>query len=260
MNPPQKAKTTNLSSKQYMKRLLLLSFLPVLLGVSCSVKEDRSECPALLHVSLERIPSVLRDVPLRLEVDAADGKFRWQADVLAEDGPVCLHVPRGPLRIDAVWESGSPSGVKAVLPPSGSEADSLFAYRALLDCRGESLADTVYLHKQWCRLTLRLLHAQMWENYQFEIIGNWNGFRLDTLEPLAGPLRIQPRKVWEDCYEARILRLASYPLGRMMREAGFSWTEEDLRDVILTLDPTRAVLEVEIAPWDESHPIGEITI
>lgn len=261
-----------------MKRLLLLTLLPFLAGVSCSVKEDRSECPALLIVSLDRIPSALRDVPIRLEV-AAGETLRWQADVMAGDGSVTLHVPRGPIRIDAVWEAGSPSGVKAILPPSGSEADSLFAYRAFLECRSESVADTVFLHKQWCRLSLRLLNAQMWENYHFEITGNWNGLRLDPLEPIPGPLRIQPRRVWEDRYEARILRqgddslqlevfgsdsgpkaVASYPLGRMMREAGFSWQDEDLKDVNLTLDPTRAVLEVEIAPWDESRPIGDITI
>ena len=264
-----------------MKRLPLTILFPVLLlaGASCSVKEDRDVCPAQLVVCLDRVPTPLRDSPLRLEIRSEDRAVHWRSDVLPADGPVCLRVPRGNVRIDAVWDSESLPSAKSVFQTSGTEADSLFAYASNISCFSESVSDTVYLHKQWCNLTLKLLHPEIWEGYHMEICGRWNGLDLETMTPIPGQMRIQPKRVSMDTYQARILRqgddglnmqifdgdkgpdpVASIPLGEMMRMNGYDWTDEDLPDVTLTIDPTQATIEVDIAPWDESTPFGEITI
>ena len=260
-----------------MQRLLLL-LLSLAALLSCSVKEDRSACPCLLVVSLDRIPGILREEALQLEVLSGDGRICWQDPLRADQGPLRVQVPRGHVRIGAAWDALG-TRAKAVLTPSGSEADSLFAYSAVVPCQAETVTDTVWLHKQWCTLHIQLLSPDAWVLYRMEIQGRWNGLALDDLSPIPGELTVEPRLLRPGLYEGRIPRqgddglrlkifdpdrgpeaVCDYPLGELMRRSGYDWTEPDLRDLTVTLDPTQAEITVEIAPWDTGNPFGDITI
>ena len=102
--------------------------------VSCSVKEDRGDCPCYLTVDAERAVSV-------------DGWFGARSLFNVNGGFVDRQVPRG--IVDIVASHGRFS------VPEGQQMDSLFARRISVDTDGESAYARVTLCKNFARIGLQ---------------------------------------------------------------------------------------------------------
>ena len=117
-----------------MRRWILIGLLGLGALASCSVKEDRSDCPCWLTVEADKAISLSAWFGSHQILDNHPG------------GLVEHTVPRGLVEIVA-----SHGEFKVM---EGHQMDSLFAQRALVDTDGETAGYTVHLHKT----TLYALH------------------------------------------------------------------------------------------------------
>lgn len=259
---------------------------------SCSIKEDRRECPCYLTVVLDRIPykMTMKNAGLWENLVHPDAGLFYQETISPSDYPapdwLIIPTPRGYVShaaaIGRVHYRPDATGTVLTLP-KGYEADSLYAHSARVDCREELARDTVELHKQWCTLTIKLKGTEVWKPYSFEVRGSWNSLSLYDLSAVEGEFAVAPRQLAIDRYEVRIPRqgdnslmlvlyennpdgtrgdkvVYDYPIGRLIYAAGYDWFTKDLDDATITVDYAVGVVEATINPWDNGQDFGDIEI
>ena len=123
----------------------------VMVAVSCSVKEDRGDCPCYLELDCSELDRAFVDV------EGVAERFSF-GDLIRAEEYGSLHeyqVPRGELRLIIngiigkmiVWDS-------RFLPWEGQQMDSLFARSVLLDTRCDGVREVLRLNKQFATVTL----------------------------------------------------------------------------------------------------------
>lgn len=235
--------------------------------MSCSVKELRTECPCIVALDLSDCQRYQGTVHL--------GAWTAQRNVLQTDvdRDSCtslfeMSVPRGMLLYSVtVGEDGSATKGQELRVPPGGQCPRLFACAAAISADGESVTDTVTLHKQFSRVTARLAGRPAPDDsgISISVSSGWNGLSLETLSPLAGELHFCPERGTDGSWSFDLLRQGdnsvsigiwidgkledSFPLGRALADTGFDWTSEDLDDIRLGIDCARAEIAVEIDDW-----------
>lgn len=280
-------------SRVFSRWALVLTGVAAITGLagSCTVKEDRTNCPCFLYIDLHKLPEKMRmpNSGLWLDVVAHTGSVVKMETISPSDysAPdwVIVSVPKGNTLVSAangrVHMKPALDG-RSITLPEGYEADSLYMHSDIVDCTGESARDTVRLHKQWCTLSLVLESPDALRHYDFEIQGSWSGISTADLSAIEGKFRTQPRRLTPERFEVRIprqgdnsliLRLYSenqdgtrgdeeyaYEVGKAIYRAGYDWFRRDLDDVTVKIDVARCDMEVRILPWDPGQNFGDIVI
>lgn len=250
----------------------------LLVVASCSVKEDRRDCPCWLDYHFQECSrqaitvSAWNDGQIFTEpVDIRDYPEFYERTV--PKGYVTTTVHSGRTRMAVRRDS--------LVIAQGYDCDSIFTHHNLVDCRYEFAHDTVRLHKQYSTVHLKM-EKDTPGPYPFRLVvrGNVCGLNYLTNEPLLGVFRL-PLVEKSDCYyEFRIPRQADDSLvmdiyrgdelietlefGRtiaeyMAKEGTFNWNSLDLGDIYIGVDYARTRVTVQIEPWD-SEEIPEIVI
>ena len=145
---------------------------------SCSVKEDRTQCPCLLTVDCRRIPAGAGAL-----VQVAPGGARGRLAALpARRKELSFRVRRDWQELSCLFGIARPGQAleaRAVVLEPGDEMDSLYACHQVIDCRGESARGILRPRKQWCTLSLSLQNG---EAAAIGLTGAWNGCSLPGLE------------------------------------------------------------------------------
>ena len=143
--------------------------------VSCSVKEDRGDCPCWLTVEADNTVSV-------------NGWFGTRSLFKVNGGFIDKKVPRG--LVDVVANIGSFSA------PEGQQMDSLFARRIPVDTDGESAFARVTLCKNFATIELDFKDEDDGRTvYDLLATGTVSGADARTLEPVKGPFSCVPEPV-----------------------------------------------------------------
>ena len=242
--------------------------IPVLAGIlmlvslpGCSVWEDRDLCPAQLLLQLPP-----RDGPLVLVLETVQGN---RADTLAAGDTVYRAiVPRGPLQVKAACppEGFSPSSGTLWIPEGNACPETLLGLQSY-DLEGESLCDSVRLHKHFCRLDIRIVCRTGAFPYSFAVSGEVAGLAADGA-PVPGVFRCRVRpgpdgtcqvclpRQSDDSLILEILSedgpLRSFALGEFLAEAGYDWTAEDLEDAAVEVDYSRTFLTLRTEGWEKT--------
>ena len=243
----------------------------LLVLASCSVKEDRHECPCLLTIILERVPERI--------MNRADGlwiNISTEGKGTALDSPVTGSDYSGPEWLGADVDKGLVSVIcsnsKALAVPYGSECDSIYAHYKTVRCFEDNARDTVLLRKQWCTATIILKNAYPEEKYLFEIHGNWAGISQSGLEPVPGRFYSVPRRIDTDKFQIRLPRqgddsmvmslnsVYEYSLGKLIAGSGYDWKAQNLDDIRILIDYASAEIAVSVSPWDGGPDFGDIEI
>ena len=254
-----------------MKRIsiILVAIFPML--CSCSVKEERDECPCWLQIDLSTCSHYADKVSLK---GWTDDRSVFGVQIVQEDftPPHEEEVPRSMIHYSAAsgLDASLNSGM-AVTIREGEQSDRLYAYRVDVPAYGESAYDKVSLHKQYAVVAIRI--DDSYNDYSVVVKSNWNGIDLTTLGPTEGPFRYSPEKtedkIWyfrlprqgDDCLVMEITTQSGYTypyeLGRLIRESGYDWNAEDLDDIILGVDYFARGISVEIVPWEEGLSYDE---
>ena len=251
--------------------ILLLAGLALL--CSCSIKEDRRECPCYLElVPDERMEACPQG---RLMVSVFEGErteFRtvFTPRQVDESDYGDISLKRGYVDVNALWGvfHGVVRGFNYMLP-EGSQMDSLYAStRRGVDATGETAKASIFDAKQFCTIVIKLLPEG--EESPFELLfrGNVAGLDLRTLRPAHGVFRSSAQKQGPSLFSLRVPRqddaslmldflqddktVFSFELGRCILEMGYDWTAESLEDIELEIDYAHASISVIVGGWEMS--------
>lgn len=240
---------------------------------SCSVLEDREECPCRIMLfsdmcGAETSLTMWRRTDVMLAVSA-----------LADDSGKILEsdVRRGLNRVCAVCDRSMGNvGEESFIVPPGCQCDSVYACTAQIDCRGDIAVDTVTMHKQFASLRIHFADPEfVRERYRILVLSNSCGFSIPYLTPVEGEFGYEifmdddavghcrlPRQA-DDMLRIVLRRkedsVAEYCfyVGKAMADAGYNWGEEDLRDMDVWLNYSNQDASVTVADW-ETEDLGNI--
>lgn len=245
----------------------LLAALLLLAGASCSVKEDRTDCPCYLHVTFADT-----------EEDGAAELLGWRSEALFREKvriPDCRPewvrpIGKGILAFSACKGMGKaiPEGHRIGIP-LGSQADSLYAFHEEVDARGDDAAVRVTFRKQFATIFLDIRkEASVVQACRFTVEGNTCGFDRLDFSPLPGLFRCEPvPESGKAVVTFRVPRQSddsltvticpeeepalTFPLGEYIRQLGYSWKTEELQDIYVSVDLAHGLTEVQVADWEE---------
>ena len=264
----------------------VLLWLSGFCAFSCSVREDRSDCPCSLTLDLRELSaSVPEDAfPVRwqlLQGDWSDSGLLSEDDCTA--GLFHVVVPRGGAQVYAVTgDEGMFDHGLEIAPGHGCPPVRLWT--AAVDARGETATAVVCLHKAYCRLTIHMHGAPAPRPYRLILEGNVCGWDASGY-PLPGSFRCSPEPIPEQDYAVNLPRqtddslllhicagdasnapggaettpLRTFALGHIIASAGYDWTAPDLPDLSLELDFAASSLSLRSDRWTRTLPF-EITL
>ena len=215
--------------------------------VSCSVKEDRGDCPCYLTVDAERTVSV-------------DGWFGTTSLFNVNGGFVDRQVPRG--IVDIVASHGRFS------IPEGQQMDSLFARRIPVDTDGESAYARVTLCKNFATIELDFKDEDDGRtDYDLLATGTISGVDARSLNPEEGSFSVVPEPNTDGRgYAFRVPRqkdetlklllskdgniVETIDLGYLVAKTGFDWKAESLGDIAILCDLPAHTFTITVKDWD----------
>ena len=240
-----------------MRRKVLIGLLGLVALVSCSVKEDRSDCPCWLTV----------EAPKAISLNAWFGSHQILDN--HRGGFVDHTVPRGIVEIIASYGKFAAE--------EGHQMDSLFAQRALVNTDGETAGHTVRLNKNFTTVELDFKDEDDGLTvYDLLAIGTVSGVDERTLEPVEGIFRHVPDPVEDGrgyafrvprqkdnslaltlSYDGNVVEVID--LGYLIARSGFDWKSESLGDVSILCDLPAHTFTITVKEW-EGPVIFDITI
>ena len=234
---------------------------------SCSVKEDRSDCPCYLEVDLS-------------QTDAAYVRLNaWcgMASVFSESVPRSrrddfheYRVPRGQVLLSAYRETpGLFLNGNVLAITEGSQMDSLFACTTRVDTDAEVVHETIRLQKNFTTVSVIFEDEADGRpaDCRMEVYGTVAGVNARTLMPMSGRFFCIAGKADEGGYAFRLPRqmdaelsavlyspdgglMDIYHLGDLIQKAGFDWSRESLGDIEIRVDKPEAGFTITVKEWD----------
>ena len=132
---------------------------------------------------------------------------------------------------------------------------------------GEEAGGKVVMHKDYCRIGIRMLSVSEDYPFRLSVEGNVGGIGTDR-SPLQGRFSYSfvslddgigcvnvPRQ-YDDSLVLlvkdgnRVLR--EFALGEYIAESGYDWAAEDLEDIEVSIDYAHSLIIVDVAGWSEA--------
>ena len=247
--------------------------LAAALCAGCSVKEDRTPCPCWLDIDVSLCGRQGETVSLKGwntekpvfggSLHVADWPDGWE-----------VTVPKGVIRYTAL--SGVDRCVLSgqdIVIPEGEQCDRLWAYHASVICEGEEARDRVVPHKQYAAVTMKLTSEP--DGFLEAVVSSASaGMSLEDLSPAAGTFRYRtaqdpdglfvfrlPRQA-DNTLELELLRdgtlYETFALGDLISRTGYDWAAQDLDDIWLGVDFSKAEITITVEGWEEgfTYDIG----
>ena len=237
--------------------------VPLLLLSSCSIKENRAECPCALTLELTGLP-------VRPVVLGVAGEGFSLTEVIHADTVLVVPVPKGDLAVSAVGGALAEGDGSVRIPP-GEEAPPLYLFHADVSTAAEQVVLPITLHKQFCTLEL-LFKGPPGYGPPFEVAveGFYGGWQPDG-SPLTGGysrrllpgsdgravLRL-PRQgddslLMHIVFSDQIVR--TFALGSYIAASGFDWSAPDLEDLTLHVGISLTSVTVSTDLWSRTEDI-----
>lgn len=267
--------------------------LPVWLALSlmicsCSVKEDRHDCPCFVHLVLDEfIRAGFRDASLSF--DSGGNIFRDDVELVKYSGcPYEIALPRSETCMSVV--SGSDGFVmedNVLSVPYGQESGPLWLFHDRLDCSGDEEYVRAVPFKQYCCLTVIVSGLPPDEEYDcsMTVRADCCGIGLLDAGPVEGKYCATVRKTARNTFSVRIPRQSgnslfldilpggngpsahrggqtawTFDLGQEFSGSGYDWTKQSLDDVSAVVDCSRAEVSVSVEEWEFDDSFGNMEI
>ena len=242
---------------------LLRILVSLLLLCSCSIKENRAECPCALTLEL----SGLQVSPVVLGVAGAG--FSW-TEVIHADTVLVVPVPQGDVTVSAVGGALA-EGDGSVRIPEGEEAPPLFLFHADVSTVAERVVLPVQLHKQYCTLEL-IFQGPPGYGPPFEVTveGFYSGWRPDG-SPASGAFSRRRLPASDGRADLRLPRqgddsllmhivfsdqvVRTFALGSYIAASGYDWAASDLEDLTLNVDISVTSVTLSTDLWSRTEDI-----
>lgn len=259
-----------------MRKILLILSLSVSVLASCSIKEDRHDCPCLLSLDFSPVPESARTGRLLLSV-TSDGGFALSDTLDLTAGDIHeIRVPRSGVRVNLWSEDASGFIVdEGLVIPLGDDCPPVWMFSSFVDTDCETCTEQVNLRKNYCRLTV-VTDDDDGGSFPFAlgVYGNVDGY--DALgsprngefchyltgqpDGVGGVSRIisLPRQTDSSLQldvSADAETLKTFALGNYIRQSGYDWTEPDLKDIVVRIDYANTGIVISVGAWEYSHDV-----
>ena len=258
-----------------MQPLLVLLCFSLL---SCSVKEDRGECPVYININFDE---VIRKDLFRKSLVCVQSSSAFSSDNLElldyEGIGYDVSASRGVVRLSAAFGHQACSfRSDTLLVQEGAEIGKLFVWSDVEMCEDDLYCVSARPHKQYCTMNVIVCGEFPWQEAEFDmrLKANCNSFRMFDMEPLEGNYTALLERRNASGYEIRLPRqkvsdviiellekngsglytdsdlIGVVDVGRELAAKGYDWDKEDLDDVYVTVDFTRCSANIDIVPWN----------
>lgn len=248
-----------------MRKIMILAFVALLVP-GCSVKEDRSACPAWLQVSLSAKSIALAgECPVSVSAVHGEGIDTLTLTSLSPEGWV--KVGRSRLRVDALLRNGA-----GLTVPWGSECDSLWAYSKTISLHSDEGRLEVTLHKRFATVWFAFDSEPDYAHSRLTLRSDIAGTDITRMNPVQGEFRCLlkpsggklsvrlPAQRSDSSLELECTALDgggllwNWDLGSALRNAGYDWNAEDLADIRVRVTLMPLSISVETIPWNDGNP------
>jgi len=233
-------------------------------SVGCSVLEDRLLCPCALTLSFEKVNYAdFEDVDVA--VTSVDNfLFNKTINLYDYADGLVINVPKAEVKVNVVScrdEAEKYLNSGAMKIPYGSQCPQVYMYGNTLDTRCETLADTVCLHRNFCRISIEIVSTDFTDgSTMIGLEGTVDGYSADG-SISEGPFLAEtiisrqcsflvPRQK-DDSLMMKIRQgsvlLRIFPIGEYIVQSGYEWSMEDLEDVSIILNYAAMTLNVSVA-------------
>lgn len=241
---------------------------------SCTVLEDRGPCPCHLNIYLGN--SAEHTDKLSVSGWSTDSKRLFYDKINPAEFPdyYTKKVQKGYITVSAFC--GNVTTVlknDMLLIPSGKQGDRIWAYSGdPVNAEGETAEDHIVLHKQYADIHIRINDLQEREEVLvLRAIGNTEGISVLSLRPEKGRFSCFVEKNGDGHWILTVPRQydsslklelllngllkRTVPIGELIKNSGYSWSEEDLADIYISISPfNKSNIEISIKGWDiETH-------
>ena len=250
--------------------------LCAILLLSCSVKEDRTECPCFLTLDLGGIgtAALMQQGLDSLVVGVVAGTdFYEEAGLALRDNvqEYNLAVPKEQVDVMVacgVGRGGLSTGGFTI--PEGDECPAVYLFTDSFMADEGELRRTVSLHKHYCVLSvsMKTSYNTNARPYRIHLEGNVSGCSMDGSpaegffscfsSPSSGGLchlnipRQRDGSLMLEVHFQDSGEIRSFPVGEYILESGYDWSAPDLEDIRLEMDFSRSGLTFNISGWKKT--------
>lgn len=246
---------------------MIFSTLALVLG-GCCIKEDRTGCPANVHLSLsDRALFIAGNTPVR--VSLSDGS-RTSSVTLSAYSPECWEsVERGVVSVAGILENGAGTFVTM-----GEQSDSLWAFAGDHVVVGEEEEIVVELHKRFATIYISFDEGIDTDRYTIMVRGDVGGTDLTRMTPMEGDF-ICELAVEDHASSVRVpaqgpgsgLKLQfsdpatgeiswDWDLAAELAAKGYDWNADDLQDIRVEVRLLPMELNITFGNWSDGGSVG----
>ena len=238
----------------------------ILITCSCSIKEDRIDCPCILTINTDGF-GTNAIIKVSQDSEAPDEKMTVRPQS-SKDSSFVYKVKKGSAHIYAYTLAGELDITPyQVTVQKGRPWTSIFADTRVADCHQENAQYTLKAHKQFARLKIEAKGMNTDLSYSIFVHSSTCGFSLSDLSPVEGEFMCKLSKEDGGTFSTAIPRqgkddlelliekdgviLQTIPIGESIRDKGYSWNDRDLDDIFITVDFAFITADITIIPWDD---------
>lgn len=242
--------------------------LCALLSMGC-VKENREVCPCRLIVDLSEVnPLRIGSVDIRLSSSQGFSyETSREADSYETDDVIL--VPRDNVFLNVCYADRGMMTEEGLSIPEGDDCPPIYMYSSLVSTQGqEYVRKPVRMIKNHCVMTIYLEGEQPESPYNIFIKGNVCGY--DSLgSPKEGVFCCSPRSVSDSVFDVVLPRQSdaslvleindggevfkTFALGEYVKACGYSWSEDNLKDITVRIDYAISQVVIAVKGWDEVY-------
>jgi len=250
---------------------LLLSF------TSCSLKENRCNCPCYMIINFDKVDTTAilsAKLSLFSDYNAAADSFEFSKELGLEDfrKPLVVEVPRTNIHVCVLsGVDGAFSPKEGLKIPLGQECPPVYMHNIFVNTEYDTITDSVKLAKSFCVLTVGMIADGKSKAFDVGVKGNVCGYS-DTGAPVEGdflvvsdmpsgghatvrlPRQIDASLALQIYDEGKVIR--EFALGEYIAKSGYDWGAENLGDVDVTVDFALAEVTVKIDEWETRYVYG----
>lgn len=253
-----------------MRKLLLTSLAALVVLSSCTIKENRTDCPAYLDLAVTRqADSVFHSGRAWCYLFDGSGTVSASDPLSGMNGRDTLlsYTIRPKRSVTAITSNREVVGGKVTVTP-GSEMCELYSYRKDITCFQEQVTDRIDRQdKQFCLLTLVLsdeaLHLA--SGLKANVKGNYNGLSYPLLKATEGQFAFTSAFADNGTATVRLPRqggpglflrlvqpggfVSEYDLYEGMVSLHYDWYKDSLDDLTLKVNLNTVTGNLVIEDW-----------
>lgn len=256
------------------KKILLCTIL--LLNLSCSIKEDREDCPCILTINISDCGRFDESISLRGWTGTG---YAFEKDINVRDNPedFKVYVKKGDISYIAYNPCDNMIVTNSTITTkAGEQADSIFIYRTDIDCSGETAYDRVLLNKHFSTFHFDFISESESDSgiSSIAIEAGFNGINMNEMMSCEGTFLYKCGIVNGKC-DVRLPRqrdghpinmkifkgekeIDSINISPLLEEDNFTWSKTDLDDVWLRFNYGTQDYEITIKEWEQGISYPEI--